>query len=128
MLGSIITQAPGSSRYFLGGLIAYVNEIKQRFAGVGEDTLTRYGAVSAEVARAMAQAMRRKFKSDIGIGVTGIAGPGGGSEKKPVGLVYIGLSLRSTLFVERFVFKGDREKIRRKACHEALRLLHRALK
>ncbi len=123
MLGSIITQVPGCSRYFLGGIIAYSNEIKSRSVGVKSGMLKKYGAVSPEVARKMAQGVRRVFKSDIGIGITGIAGPSGGSKKKPVGLVYICLSYKRGIFVKEFSFKGNRDLIRKKACKAALFLL-----
>ncbi len=127
MLGSIVTQVTGSSKYFLGGVIAYSNEIKRKIVGVRSETLKKYGAVSAEVAREMAQAVRKKFRSDIGIGITGIAGPSGGSKEKPVGLVYISLSYKKIVFIKRLLFKGNRDQIRRKACNEALMLLSRLL-
>lgn len=127
MLGSIITSAPGSSKYFLGGIIAYSNKVK-RIIGVNTDTLRRYGAVSAEVARKMAHGVRTKLKSDIGIGITGIAGPAGGSKKKPVGLVYISVVVKKEVYLKRFVFKGSRDLIRIKACKETLLFLEHILK
>jgi len=127
MLGSIITSEPGSSKYFCGGVIAYSNEVKQRVVGVRQAMLKKYGAVSAEVAREMAQGVRKRFKSDIGIGITGIAGPSGGSKRKPVGLVFISLSYNKMIFVEKYLFKGNRDRIRKKACKQALVLLNHLL-
>ena len=123
MLASIITQVPGSSKYFLGGIIAYSNAIKRRIVGVQSNVLKKFGAVSPEVARKMAQGVQRTFKSDIGIGITGIAGPTGGSKKKPVGLVYISLSFKKHVLIRKHLFRGDRDQIRKRACNEALSLL-----
>jgi len=123
MLGSIITHVPGSSKYFLGGIIAYSNDIKRRIVGVPSYVLKKYGAVSPEVAGKMAQGVRRVFKSDIGIGITGIAGPSGGSRKKPVGLVYISLSYKKSILVKKLLLKGGRDQIRKRVCKEALSLL-----
>lgn len=127
MFGSIITRIPGSSKYFSGGVIAYSNDVKKKIVGVKTETLRKYGAVSAEVAKEMARGIQEKLKSDIGIGITGIAGPLGSSKKKPVGLVYIGLSYKKKLFVEKFLLKGNRDQIRKKSCREALMLLCRLL-
>ncbi|KPJ74439.1 hypothetical protein AMJ52_00590 [candidate division TA06 bacterium DG_78] len=127
MFGSIITGIPGSSKYFLGGVIAYSNYVKVKFVGVQQKTVKKYGAVSAETAREMATRIRKKLKSDIGIGITGIAGPTGGTKKKPVGLVYIALSLRRKIVIKQFLCKGMRETIRKKACKEALSLLRHSL-
>ncbi len=123
MLGKIITQAPGSSKYFLGGIIAYSDDIKRKLIGIKPELLKKHGAVSLEVARKMARGVRRVFKSDIGIGITGIAGPSGGTRKKPVGLVYISLSCKRSVFVKRLMLTGGRDKIRKRACKEALSLL-----
>lgn len=125
MLGSIITGTSGSSKYFYGGVIAYSNEVKQKIVGVRQVTLKRFGAVSAEVAREMAQGVRKKFKADISISITGIAGPTGGTKKKPVGLVYLCVAVRQHVYVERHIFKGRRSQIRKEACDNAIRLLKR---
>ncbi len=122
MLGSIITGVPGSSKYFKGGVIAYSNDIKKRVIGIKEQTLKKFGAVSNQTAREMAKGVRRITNSDIGISITGIAGPGGGSKIKPVGLVFIALATRNKLLVFKFNFKGNREQIRKKASAKALRL------
>jgi len=127
MLGSVITSIPGSSKYFSGGIIAYSNDAKTGIVGVREDTLKKYGAVSAEVAVEMAKGVHKKLKSDIGIGITGIAGPTGSSKKKPVGLVYIAISQRRKITVKCFLFKGNRDAIRKKACKEALFLLNSSI-
>ena len=128
MLGSIITSTPGSSRYFVGGIIAYSDFIKKKIVGVKGSTLKRSGAVSAEVAKEMALGVRRKMMSDIGIGITGIAGPTGGSREKPVGLVYIGVAMKRKVFARRFLFEGGRQTIRKSACIEALGLLKKILR
>jgi nicotinamide-nucleotide amidase len=128
MLGGIITQVPGSSKYFRGGVIAYSNEVKTRIIGVKISTLRKCGAVSAEVAQEMADGVRKKLKSDIGIGITGIAGPSGGTKKKPVGLIYVSLSYRRIILVKVFLYKGPRDQIRKKACKAALLLLLKLLK
>jgi PncC family amidohydrolase len=127
MLGSIITRTPGSSTYFVGGIIAYSNDAKRKLVGVRGTTLVKYGAVSAQVAREMANRVCSIMGSDIGIGITGIAGPTGGSRKKPVGLVYISIAHKRKNITKRFMFKGNRTHIRKKACEETLLLLHQTL-
>ena len=127
MLGSIITSVSGSSRYFLGGIIAYDNRIKEKVLGVMKVTLISHGAVSLESGLEMARGVRKRFGSDLGISITGIAGPTGGTKEKPVGLVYIGLAGIDFDIVDRFHFKGDRYQVRLKACYHALDLLRRFL-
>jgi nicotinamide-nucleotide amidase len=127
MLGEIITRVPGSSKYFLGGMIAYSDVIKKRLVGIKPGLLKKSGAVSPEVARAMAQGVRRVFKSDIGMGITGIAGPSGGSKKKPVGLVYISLSFKRSVLIKKLELAGGRDQIRKRACKEALSLLRSSI-
>lgn len=123
MLGEIITRVPGSSKYFLGGIIAYSDDIKRQVVGIKPGLLKKSGAVSPQVARAMAQGVRRIFKSDIGVSITGIAGPSGGSREKPIGLVYIGLAYKRNIFVKKFVLAGGRDRIRKRTCKEALSLV-----
>ncbi len=123
LLGSVITATPGSSRYFRGGIIAYDNNIKTRLVGVSPKSLKRYGAVSRPVAREMASHIAHKFKTDIGIGITGIAGPGGGTVKKPVGLVYTAVLYRKRIVIEKSLFRGTRNTIRKKAVKNALSIL-----
>lgn len=126
-IGERITDVSGSSRVFLGGAVAYSNQIKTDFAGVPQDLLDRCGAVSVEVAAAMAQGIRQRTGASIGLSVTGIAGPTGGSETKPVGLVYFGISdAQRTDTVERN-FRGPRERIREWAAQQALDLVRRRM-
>jgi len=103
-----ITNIPGSSNYFLGGVVAYSNEAKEKIVGVPHETLLRYGAVSEESARAMAEGARRLLASDLALAVTGIAGPTGGTPEKPVGLVYIALAAEEEMRCERHIWSGDR--------------------
>lgn len=127
LLGGRITAVPGSSRYFLGGLVAYHNRIKARLLGVPAAMLARHGAVSAPVVAAMARGARRAFGSDLGLAVTGIAGPGGGSPDKPVGLVYVALSLPGASRVRRARLSGGRRRVRERAAELALNLLLESL-
>lgn len=127
MLGSIITQTPGSSEYFVGGVIAYADRIK-RLVGVQAAILKKDGAVSDSAARAMAQGVRRTVKTDIGVSITGIAGPTGGSKTKPVGLVYFGLATATSCRLEHEKFRGSRSTIRKNACLHALEMLYALLK
>jgi len=127
MLGAMITSIPGSSEYFMGGIIAYSDLMKNKVVGVRSGTLTRFGAVSPETAKDMALAVKKKMMADIGVGITGIAGPGGGTKEKPVGLVYVALAIKNNVVVRRFMFKGGRQTIRRTACRNALDLLRKAL-
>ena len=124
LLGHRITSVSGSSRYFLGGIIAYSNKIKTSHLGVKKLTLTRYGAVSCEVASRMAIGVRRRMGADIGLSITGIAGPDGGTKKKPVGLVFVGLAYSGGSLVRRFRFKGNRLAIKTAANCAALEMLH----
>lgn len=122
-----LTSISGSSRSFVGGAVVYSNRLKKLFAGVPESTLETHGAVSREVAAALAEGILRKTSATYGVGVTGIAGPGGGSEEKPVGLVYVGVSDgKQTEVVERR-FAGARETIRAWASQQALDLVRRRL-
>ncbi len=123
LLGSLITDTPGSSAYFLGGVIAYHNKVKMRELGVAETLLKKYGAVSEPVAEAMARGIREKLGSDFGIGITGIAGPDGGTMKKPVGLVYIALASKNKILVKKHILRGNRHEIKTRAAHRALNLL-----
>jgi len=128
-LGQQLTAVPGSSDYFWGGVISYDNRIKQRLLGVDEAVLKRCGAVSTEVAEAMATGVRDRLGTDWGISITGIAGPGGGSAEKPVGLVYVGLSCEGQTWSKKHLFGADltREQIRQRSAASALNLLRLAL-
>jgi nicotinamide-nucleotide amidase len=123
-----ITSVPGSSRSFLGGAIVYSDELKTAFAGVPRELIAEYGAVSREVAEALAYGIRRQTGATLGLGVTGIAGPTGGTEAKPVGLVYIAISDdQKTDSIEK-TFRGDRDRIRQWAAQQALDLVRRKLR
>ena len=123
-----LTRVPGSSDYFLGGAVTYTNELKTRLVGVPPELIAEHGAVSEPVARAMAEGVRRALGSDWGIGITGVAGPGGGSEAKPVGTVHIALAGSDGTTGHRKVrFPGDRERIRWFASQIALEMLRRRL-
>jgi len=118
-----LTDVPGASDYVAGGVVAYGNESKMSLLGVRETTLNEYGAVSAEVALEMAAGGREAMTAELGIADTGIAGPGGGSAAKPVGLFYLGLSTAVTCNVERHVFTGDRLGNKESAVAAALILI-----
>ncbi len=122
-----ITDVPGSSNYFLGGVMAYSNPVKERMLGVSSETLRAAGAVSEETAREMARGASQAVSSDVGLSVTCIAGPGGGTEEKPVGLTFIGASTPEGEWVERHVFQGDRQSVKGSASDAALKLLLSAL-
>jgi nicotinamide-nucleotide amidase len=126
-LGAAITSSPGSSRYFLGGVTAYSNRAKQDFLGVEASTLERVGAVSAEVAEAMATGARARFGADLSLSSTGIAGPDGGSAEKPVGLCYIGLASGDGVRTARFVLGGNRQEITTRATAYALDMLRKQI-
>ncbi|HOO76546.1 MAG TPA: RNA 2',3'-cyclic phosphodiesterase [bacterium] len=121
MLGAALSALPGSSRYFAGGVIAYENRVKSGLLGVPEEIVSREGAVSRPVAELMASGVKTLMGTDIGVAVTGIAGPGGGTDRKPVGLVYIAVA-GSRVECRRFRFAGSREEIRVRAVEEALAL------
>ena len=129
-LSAMITDEPGSSDYFLGGVVAYANAVKESLLGVPADTLAEHGAVSDPVARQMALGIRARLGADVGVGITGIAGPGGGSDDKPVGTVHIavaaGAATEATRFAEaqlRRVFRGTRQMVRRIASFIALAMI-----
>ncbi len=128
MIGEKITAIPGSSEVYLGGVVTYSNQLKMRLCDVKEETLAEYGAVSKGTACEMAEGVRKNLGGDIGISVTGIAGPGGGTEEKPVGLVYIGVSTREETEAFRFHFVGNREKIRQLTVKNAIYLALRYAK
>lgn len=126
-LSNRITDVPGSSRYFRGSVIAYHNDLKRAYLGVPAATLARHGAVSIRVARKMAEGVRRLSGSDVGLAVTGIAGPSGGTPRKPVGLVYLGLADAHRTVSRRCQFLGDRSAIKGQAVQTALDWLRRYL-
>jgi PncC family amidohydrolase len=122
-----ITKLAGSSAYFLGGIVAYSNEAKASLLGVSEETLATRGAVSAECAREMAEGARRAFGADVAVATTGIAGPGGATERKPVGLVYIALAGPDGVTTEEFHFPGGRATVTDASTEAALLMLLRGL-
>ena len=126
LVGHVITQVDGSSSYYLGGAISYSDALKRSVLGVPAETLVRHGAVSAQTAVAMAEGARRAFGSDLAVSVTGIAGPGGGTEAKPVGLVYICVASASGSQVQRHHWDADRDGNKRLSAAAALEVLLRA--
>lgn len=118
-----ITNVPGSSAYFLGGIIAYSYDAKERLLDVRHATLYDTGAVSEQTAIEMAAGARRTFNASITVSVTGIAGPGGGLPGKPVGLTYIGLSTQFVTFARKYLWNGDREANKAQSAEAALQLL-----
>jgi nicotinamide-nucleotide amidase len=127
LLAERITSISGSSRYFLGGAVVYSNELKTKFADVPASLIAKHGAVSREVAAALAEGIRKRCKATFGIGVTGVAGPSGGTEEKPVGLVYIALASEDGTQVEERKFPGDRKRVRWFATQLALDMVRRKL-
>ncbi len=127
MLAERITSISGSSRYFLGGAVVYTNELKVQLAGVPEELIREHGAVSREVAIALAKGIRERTRATFGLGVTGIAGPGGGTAEKPVGLTFIALADEKDSHVVERRFPGDRERIRLWASFTALDMVRRKL-
>lgn len=123
LLGAELTKVPGSSGYFLGGYIVYSNQAKINLLGVKPSTIKQFGAVSKETVIEMADNVRKKFDSDFGIAITGIAGPSGGILEKPVGTVWIGLADRTAITAEKYLFGGDREINRERSVASALALL-----
>jgi nicotinamide-nucleotide amidase len=126
-IGALLASVPGASRYLTGGIIAYENKIKTELLGVAPEILENAGAVSAETAAAMAEGARLALGCDIGLAVTGIAGPSGGTKEKPVGLVYTGLAVNGSVITERAIYEGERETVQRKTAFHALDLLRRFL-
>jgi nicotinamide-nucleotide amidase len=126
LLGERITNIPGSSDVFLGGVIAYHNDVKREELAVRQEDVDHYGAVSEEVVLQMAVGVRKRLAADIGIAITGIAGPGGGTTEKPVGLVWIAVDAAETK-ARRFQLFGDRTEIRQRAAQAALEMLRRTL-
>jgi nicotinamide-nucleotide amidase len=126
-VGADLTATPGSSRYYRGGVVAYSNDAKEALLAVDRGTLERLGAVSAEVAVEMARGARIKLGAHCAVSTTGIAGPGGGTAEKPVGLAYLGFSAAEGEVCERYVFGGSREDVIERAVAYALDLARRSL-
>ena len=127
LIAERITSVPGSSRSFLGGAVVYSNQLKISFANVAPDLISQHGAVSEEVAKALASGIRQRTGATIGLGVTGVAGPAGGTESKPVGRTYIAVSDAQKTDVLEYTFRGSRDRIRLWASTQALDLIRRRL-
>jgi PncC family amidohydrolase len=128
LLGGAITSVSGSSAYFKGGVISYSNELKQRLLGVKKSVLDKKGAVSAESVEAMAAGARRLCRADCAIAVSGVAGPGGGTALKPIGLVYVGIAAGKNVRSYKYLFRGNRQAVRRKAMRAGLERMANMLK
>lgn len=122
-VGAAITAVPGASEVYLGGVVSYDNSVKERVLGVGRETLDTAGAVSSGCAAQMAEGVRKLTGADLAVSITGIAGPGGGSEEKPVGLVWFGLADQNGVRTEKAIFAGDRAAVRAQATTHALGMM-----
>ncbi|MGL6185712.1 MAG: competence/damage-inducible protein A [Clostridium chrysemydis] len=127
LIAARLIDYPGVSSAFLEGAVTYSNEAKIRTLKVKEETLNSFGAVSEETAKEMAEGIAKRCGSDIGISTTGIAGPGGGTEEKPVGLVYIGIYVKGKVYAKKHTFTGNREAVRNRACMTALDMVRREI-
>jgi PncC family amidohydrolase len=123
LLATLLSDAAGSSAYFIGSVVAYSDRVKIDVLGVPEDTIHDYGAVSEQAALAMLSGAYQLFHTDICCSITGIAGPNGGSTDKPVGTVYIGVKYQSINTVTRYTFAGDRDQIRHSAVEKAMTMI-----
>jgi nicotinamide-nucleotide amidase len=127
MLAARFTSVPGSSRYFERGVVCYSNRAKEELAGVPHELLVEHGAVSEPVARALARGIAERTEVAVGVGITGIAGPDGGTEEKPVGTIYIAAFSPEGERHRRFLFPGQREQIRQRSVMAALDLVRRLI-
>ena len=128
LIGHLLTSVSGSSEYFMGGVISYSNRAKMDILNVKDETLVKYGAVSEQTAKEMAKGAKEKFSSDMALSVTGIAGPTGGTDEKPVGLVYIGLAYKDEVMAKKYLFGNDREVNKIRSAGAALEMARRFLK
>ena len=122
-----ITNVSGSSDYFEGGMVTYSNESKAKHIGIPLDTIKRYGAVSPQVARKMAQGVRKAFSTTFGLSTTGVAGPTGGTKRAPIGRIFIGFASGRKTWVRREDLKGSRKEIKKKAAQKALQFFYERL-
>ena len=127
LVGKMLTDLGGSSGYYQGGVISYANAVKEQVLGVSSETLATYGAVSEETAKEMVEGVFRVLRTDYAIATTGIAGPGGGSQEKPVGLVYIGIGTPRGITVYKEIFIGDRTSIRKSVAERAIQYVYKEL-
>ena len=123
LLGKLLTDIPGASNAYKGGVISYVNEVKHRILGVEQETLDVCTAVSRETAHEMAKGTRELLKADVGVSTTGLAGPEGDGTGRPIGLVYVALDMEGFSYCRELHLNGDRAEIRAQAAHEALSML-----
>jgi len=127
LLSHRITNIPGSSEYFIGSMVTYSNKAKVNLLKIAPKLIAQHGAVSSQVARRMAKGVRKLFRADFGVSITGIAGPGGGTKTKPVGLTYIAVNSRTKTICVKSIFKGTRLSIKSQAAAKAFELLLNAL-
>ncbi len=127
LLAHMVTNVAGSSSWFTGGVVAYADDVKTRLLSVDPETLKRHGAVSHKTARAMAAGVMKRLKSDAALAVTGIAGPDGGSAKKPVGTVFVAVAVADRVRTKKVLLKGTRKSIKKQAALEALKELTKFL-
>lgn len=123
LVGDLLTNIPGSSDVFLGGMVTYSNLAKKTLLKIPASTLKKHGAVSAETALRMAKNVRKLFKATFGIGISGIAGPGGGTKSKPVGVVFVAVAAPKQALSRKFRFKGTRRQVKAQAAEQALKLI-----
>ncbi len=123
MLAAAITDLAGVSSFFVGGVVSYSNEVKQGLLGVPPEVLADHGAVSEQTAQAMAEGVRNRLEVDVGVGITGIAGPDGATDRKPVGLVYVAVATADQTLCREDVWPGDRAAVRRASVGAALQLI-----
>jgi len=127
LISKLITDIPGSSEVFIGGIVSYSNEMKMKWLGVTKETLEKYGAVSENTVKEMLEGILRQTGSDFAVAISGIAGPTGGTAEKPVGTVFIGVASHDQMIVKKFVFKGSRETVRMKSAEKVLKLIPKLL-
>jgi PncC family amidohydrolase len=127
LIASHITDVPGSSEYFLGGVVAYAYEAKEDLLDVPHDLLLAHGAVSEPITRELARNARQKFSADVALGITGIMGPGGATATKPLGLTFIAISAPGVEWCRKFIWTGNRLENKRDSAHAALELIHEYL-
>lgn len=123
LIAKLITDVPGSSRIFWGGIVSYSNEMKKKWLGVKSETLEKFGAVSEQTVEEMLTGIQTETGSDIAVAVSGIAGPGGGTPEKPLGTVFIGVLFQSNIVVNRFIFPGTRKKVRKQTAEKILQMI-----
>jgi PncC family amidohydrolase len=123
LTSKLLTDIPGSSQYFILGIVAYSNQVKRTILKVPYHIITKYGAVSLATATAMAKSIRKNAKADFGIGITGIAGPKGATPQKPIGTVFIVIDSKNKKICKRFIFKGNRNTVRKQVALKSLELL-----